>query len=30
MANVKATMTDIRVIFREPLRGASLREMERY
>ena len=30
MANRKATMTDIRVIFREPSRGASLREMERY
>lgn len=29
MANVKATMTDIRVIIREFSRGASLREMER-
>lgn len=29
MANVKAAMTDIRVIIREPLRGTSLREMER-
>ena len=29
MANVKATMTDIRVIIRELSRGTSLREMER-
>lgn len=29
MANVKATMTDIRVIIREFSRGTSLREMER-
>ncbi len=29
MANVKPTMTDIRVIIRELSRGTSLREMER-
>lgn len=29
MANRKATMTDIRVIIREFVRGTSLREMER-
>lgn len=29
MANIKATMTDIRVIIREFMRGTSLREMER-
>lgn len=29
MANVKTTMTDIRVIIREFSRGTSLREMER-
>ena len=29
MANIKATMTDIRVIIREFSRGTSLREMER-
>ena len=29
MANVKTTMTDIRVIIREFSRGTSLRDMER-
>ena len=29
MANVKATMTDIKVIIREFYRGTSLREIER-
>ena len=28
MANVKSTMTDIKVIFREFYRGTSLREIE--